>query len=222
MRSLPSQALETELFPDAGSQAPPASSPELLEIEYEGETAFVAFRASLRDLNYAPIAVAGTELLNAIQLGNIRQVIIDCQKRDQCGATVMGFFIEVWKKARRRGGKLAVCHLTDHDQDILRTMNLDQLWLIAQSREEAIRLLLMTYSKALSSGCVARLEKTPAPATRTQKSARAAHYLMLPLPAPPRRARPYWRRCRWAAPIHRRPRCDECGHRSWRELAYEC
>ena len=113
----------------------------VFDIEFEGETAIVTPREDLRELDYQQIEESGSEVLSLVARGAVRNVVVDFHKTDYFGSTALGFFVRLWRVARNRNGRMALCHVSEHEEDILRVTELGALWPIRSSRAEALTLV---------------------------------------------------------------------------------
>ncbi len=67
--------------------------------------------------------------------------LLDLSAVDYAGSSVLGMMINMRQHIKTGGGKLALCGLTARMTAIFRTCCLEKLFVIARSREEAVRLL---------------------------------------------------------------------------------
>jgi anti-anti-sigma factor len=107
-------------------------------IERDGETLIVTPVTDLRELNYPQIEAGAREVLDLLDGPSVKNVVLDFHKTDYYGSTALGFFLKVWTRVRSRDGKMAFCHVSGHEREILRITKLDGLWPICSSREEAL------------------------------------------------------------------------------------
>jgi anti-anti-sigma factor len=113
----------------------------VFDIEFEGETAIVIPRGDLRELDYQQIEESGSEVLSLVARGAVRNVVMDFHKTDYFGSTALGFFVRLWRVARNRNGRMALCNVSEHEGDILRVTELGAVWPISSSRAEALTLV---------------------------------------------------------------------------------
>ncbi len=111
----------------------------ILEVKREGETVIVIPLANLGELAYPQIMAGAKEVLELLNRTPAENVVMDFCKTDYCGSTALDFFVKLWVGVRKRNGRMAFCNVSDHEKEILRTTNLDQLWPICRSREEALQ-----------------------------------------------------------------------------------
>jgi len=108
------------------------------EVEREGQTLLVTASTDLRELDYPTIEAGARDILHLLGNGTIKNVVLDFHKTDYYGSTALGFFVKLWKRVRECDGRMAFCGVSDHEREILKVTNLDGLWPICSSREEAL------------------------------------------------------------------------------------
>lgn len=116
-----------------------AAAAGVFEVERRGRTLIVTARTDLRELDFAQVEAGARDILHLLGNGTIRNVVLDFHKTDFYGSTALGFFIKLWKRVRERGGRLAFCGVSAHEREILQVTQLDGLWPICSSREEALK-----------------------------------------------------------------------------------
>src|SRR5262249_42633527 len=121
-----------ELRPGRGA------TPAVFDIEAEGETIIVTPALDLRELDFQQVGAAGEDVLALLDRAPARHVIVEFCQPDYFGSTALGVFVRFWKRIRSRNGRMAFCNVSEHEEEILRLANLDKLWPICSSREEAL------------------------------------------------------------------------------------
>jgi len=116
-----------------------ATATGAFEVEREGQTLIVTALTDLRELDFLEIEAGARDILQMLGNGTIKNVVMDFYKTDYYGSTALGFFIKLWKRVRDRKGHMAFCGVSDHEREILQVTNLDGLWPICSSREEALK-----------------------------------------------------------------------------------
>ena len=109
------------------------------EVEREGQTLLVTALTDLRELDYPKIEAGASDILNLLGNDTIKNVVLDFHKTDFYGSTALGFFVKLWKRVRDCNGRMAFCGVSDHEREILKVTNLEKLWPICPSREEALK-----------------------------------------------------------------------------------
>jgi anti-anti-sigma factor len=113
----------------------------LFHIERQGDTLIVTPQSDLRELEFERIEEAAREVLDRLDQKQARNIVLDFHLTDYYGTTALAFFTKLWKKTRTQQGRMALCHLSAHELDILHVTRLDSLWPVCASREEALRVV---------------------------------------------------------------------------------
>jgi anti-anti-sigma factor len=116
-----------------------ATAAEPFEIEREGDTLIVIPRFDLGDLAFEQIELGAGSVFEELSDATAANVVIDFSKTDYFGTTALGFFVELWKRVRDRSGRMAFCNTSEHEREILELTQLNGLWSICESREDAMR-----------------------------------------------------------------------------------
>jgi anti-sigma B factor antagonist len=119
--------------------APVQSDAKIFDIEYRGDTIVLVPTMNLRESDYEGIEEGARDILEYLDGTPFRNIILDFSGTDFYGSTALGFFLRLWKRARKQDGQLVFCNLSDHEREILQIARLDQLWPICSSRREALQ-----------------------------------------------------------------------------------
>ena len=111
----------------------------LFEIEPLGETIILIPFADLPELEYERIEAEARHILDLLNDGRIKNVVIDFHRTDYYASTALIFFMRLWTRVKRGNGLMAFCNLSDHEKEILQVTKLDRLWPICESREQALQ-----------------------------------------------------------------------------------
>ena len=79
------------------------------------------------------------ELLAMLADVKLRHVVFDFREVEYFGSAMLETMLTFWRHARSRGGRLAVCNLSQAEREVLATVKFDTLWPIGGSREDALR-----------------------------------------------------------------------------------
>jgi anti-anti-sigma factor len=108
----------------------PKELAKLFEVEQAGAVVIVIPQADLSEFAFQQL-----DMLDRVQASG---VIIDCHKSNYFGSTAMGFFMKLWLRVRRCGGRMAFCNMSDNEKEILHVTKADSLWTVCASRKEAL------------------------------------------------------------------------------------
>ena len=107
--------------------------------ERQGSAIVLAPHASLGDLNEEQIQSETSQLVQLINHSGPILFVIDLQTGDYFGSAFLGAIVRLWKRVAQRGGRLALCHVSENIMQILRVTKLHTTWPIYGSREEALK-----------------------------------------------------------------------------------
>jgi anti-anti-sigma factor len=122
-----------------GEEVVMATDTRTFEVERQGQTLLVTALTDLRELDYPKVEAGARDILHLLANGTIKNVVLGSHKTDYYGSTALGFFVKLWKRVRDCNGRMAFCGVSDHEREILKVTNLDGLWPICPSREEALK-----------------------------------------------------------------------------------
>jgi stage II sporulation protein AA (anti-sigma F factor antagonist) len=111
---------------------------KVFEVEREEQTLILTPTKNLGELANGQIDAEEKAILHLLADVPAKNLVLDFHKTDYFGSSALGFFVRLWKLVRGRGGCLAICHLSDHEREILTVCGFDSLWPIHPSREEAL------------------------------------------------------------------------------------
>lgn len=112
-----------------------------LPLEQVGETVVITPTNNLNEFAFEQIERDATHVLNLLEGGDVKNIVIDFSHTDYYGSTALSFFVKLWKRVRHGGGNMAVCNLSEHEREILNITKLDSLWAICESRDDALSLV---------------------------------------------------------------------------------
>jgi len=111
----------------------------IFDIEQYGDTIVLAPTVNLRESDYEGIEEGARDIFELLDSSPFRNIVLDFSRTDFYGSTALGFFLKLWKRARKQDGQLVFCNLSDYEREIMQIARLDQLWSICSSRSEALQ-----------------------------------------------------------------------------------
>jgi anti-anti-sigma factor len=114
------------------------SCTSLFETRREGDTLVISPAANLGELDSLGITAAAGGVLRLWQTLPVRNVVLDFWRTDYVGAAALGLLVQLWKAVRDRGGRMALCNVSDHLCEILNVCHLDRLWPVYPSHKAAL------------------------------------------------------------------------------------
>ena len=114
------------------------SVPKIFDAQIEGRTLVVMSLGSAGSLAGEEMAQELTGLLEEFEGSDLRNGVVDLQKSAYFGTSMLQVMTAIWKRVRARGGKMALCNVSDTGREILHVTRFDTLWPICPSRAEAL------------------------------------------------------------------------------------
>jgi anti-anti-sigma factor len=65
-------------------------------------------------------------------------IVIDLARGDYLGTAMLGAVVKLWKRVSQRGGRLALCNVSDNVMQVLRSTKLNAIWPIYSTRDQAL------------------------------------------------------------------------------------
>jgi anti-anti-sigma factor len=65
-------------------------------------------------------------------------LVIDLALGDYLGTAMLGAVVKLWKRVSQRGGRLALCNVSDNVVQVLRVTKLHTIWPIYATRDQAL------------------------------------------------------------------------------------
>ena len=119
------------------TSAPPREG-QIFGRETFGSTLVLNPLIHLGSLNEPEIAVETQDVLDFLTRSASANLVIDLANGDYLGTSMLGAFVKLWKRVSQRGGRLALCNVSDSVAQVLRMTKLQTVWPIYPSREQAL------------------------------------------------------------------------------------
>jgi|SRR5579872_4150216 len=78
------------------------------------------------------------ELLELINRSPSSNLVIDLARGDYLGTAMLGAVVKLWKRISQRGGRMALCNVSENVAQVLRITKLHAVWPIYGTRDEAL------------------------------------------------------------------------------------
>jgi stage II sporulation protein AA (anti-sigma F factor antagonist) len=112
---------------------------ELIDVERLGDTLVLTPDRDLRELEFESIEEEQLEVIERLKREpSIRNVVVDFRNTDSFGSAALKLLLRLWRAVRERGGRMALCNVATHEQEILAVTRLARLWPAYASRAEAV------------------------------------------------------------------------------------
>lgn len=111
----------------------------MIENELRGDTLVLTPVRDLRELESPEIEVEGKAIRDRLAADpSLRNIIVDFGETDYFGSTAIGMLIQLWQQVRERGGRMVLCRLSAHEEEILQVTGLTRMWPVYLTREVAL------------------------------------------------------------------------------------
>ena len=107
------------------------------DIEQQDDTMILTPNADMGELDHERITVGMKKVLDTLEESPVKNLVLDFHKTSYYGSTALGFFVRLWKTICTRKGRMAFCHLSEHEKEILQITKLDGLWDLCETRDDA-------------------------------------------------------------------------------------
>ncbi|MDA1231721.1 MAG: STAS domain-containing protein [Planctomycetota bacterium] len=80
----------------------------LFEVSYLTDTLLLVPTGNLNELHFQEIEHEGDEILELLDNGDARHVVVDFGNTEYCGSSALSYFIRIWKhvRAQRSNGRV--------------------------------------------------------------------------------------------------------------------
>ena len=117
------------------------SMPQIFDARIEGDTLVVVSLGNAGSLAGDEMAYELAGLLDRFDECDLRSAVIDLRNSPYFGTSMLQVMTALWKRVRARGGKMAVCSVSDTGLEILQVTRFDTLWPICSSQEQALKVV---------------------------------------------------------------------------------
>lgn len=109
----------------------------LFQTEHDGDIVIIT---PLRNMGEFDLAEYDIPLLKSLkQLTAEKDVVIDFSHTDYFGSSTIGIFIQLIREVQKAAHHIVFCNLSEHEQEVIRVTNLDKLWNIVDTRDDALK-----------------------------------------------------------------------------------
>lgn len=109
-----------------------------VRIDRAGDSLVVAPLFTFASFTEADMVAEWRAVQEQLDLPDVKNVIVDLGEIPYFGSTVLEWMVQMWKRAKAKGGNLATCNCSQIGKEVLHAARFDTLWGIFASRDEAI------------------------------------------------------------------------------------
>jgi len=116
-----------------------AGSGKFVRIDRQGNTVVVAPLFTFASFTEADLVAEWRAVQAEIDAPDVKHVIVDLGEIPYFGSTVLEWMVQMWKRAKEKGGSLATCNCSQIGREVLHAARFDTLWQMYDSRAEALQ-----------------------------------------------------------------------------------
>jgi anti-anti-sigma factor len=110
-----------------------------LQVEQQEETLIVTPLRNVGSFAEIEIHDEWLDLLSRVDQPNIKHVVLDFGSIGYFGSIMLEFIVQLAKRVKAKGGRLAICNGTSVVKEIFTISRFDKLYPIVASRDEALK-----------------------------------------------------------------------------------
>jgi anti-sigma B factor antagonist len=108
------------------------------ELEWHGDAVVVTPASNVENMSWDVVENAADLVLAPLAKQKVPLVVIDLSQVSYFGSVFLALLLRCHKLVRQKGGELVLCGASKLARELLQITNLDTLWAIYDSREEAL------------------------------------------------------------------------------------
>jgi anti-anti-sigma factor len=117
---------------------------KFVRIDRAGDSLVVAPLFTFASFTEADMAAEWQAVQEQLDAPDVKNVIVDLGEIPYFGSTVLEWMVQMWKRAKSKGGTLATCNCSQIGREVLHAARFDTLWGVFATRDEALASLRPT------------------------------------------------------------------------------
>jgi anti-anti-sigma factor len=109
-----------------------------VRIDRAGDSLVVAPLFTFASFTEADLVAEWKAVNQQLDAPEVKNVIVDLGEIPYFGSTVLEWMVQMWQRAKAKGGTLATCNCSQVGREILHAARFDTLWGIFGTRDEAL------------------------------------------------------------------------------------
>ena len=114
---------------------------KVFKVMREGESLIVIPQGDTSAFRYVEVHNESNALYRLLDEPDLVNLVVDLGSVPIAGSVIIESIIRLGRKVSNKGGQAALCNASDAMLEVLQTMNLEKLFPIFRSREEALQSL---------------------------------------------------------------------------------
>ena len=111
---------------------------EDFELEWHGDAVVVVPASNVESMSWDVVEQAASLVLAPLARQKVPLVVFDLGQVSYFGSVFLALLLRCHKLVRQKGGELVLCGASQLARELLQITNLDTLWAIYDTREEAL------------------------------------------------------------------------------------
>ena len=112
---------------------------DLLQMNLQGAVQIIALTLP-EVLDSAQFDELNDAAQQAVDAAGAQAWVLDLSATNYMGSAVLGLLVNIRQRVKQKGGRLVLCGLSTRLGNVFRACSLERLFVIAKTREEALRL----------------------------------------------------------------------------------
>jgi len=117
------------------------SESKYVRVEHQPEALVVSPLFTFAAFTEPDIAGEWIAVKEQLEAPAVKNVLVDLGQIPYFGSTVLEWMVQMWKRVKEKGGKLATCNASPIGREVLTTARFDKLWGVFESRDQALQWL---------------------------------------------------------------------------------
>jgi anti-anti-sigma factor len=113
----------------------------VIEIERHGDIAIITPASEVEAMSWEVMPLAAQIVLAPLKKEPATAVIFDLSRVTFFGSMFLSLLLRCHTLVKQQGGEMVICGVSEQARDLLRLTNLDTLWALYDTREQAIQAL---------------------------------------------------------------------------------
>ncbi|MFO1091998.1 MAG: STAS domain-containing protein [Planctomycetaceae bacterium] len=116
----------------------PQKDADDFELEYHGDAVVVIPAGNVEGMSWDVVEQAADLVLAPLARQRVPLVVFDLSQVSYFGSVFLALLLRCHKLVRQKGGELVLCGASQLARELLQITNLDTLWAIYETRDEAL------------------------------------------------------------------------------------
>jgi anti-anti-sigma factor len=107
-------------------------------VEQNGPNIIVTPLSDLDEFSFDELVAQAGEVFERLNGTSASNVVVDMCRVESCQSSAFGFFVKVAKRVKDADGKMAFGNVSARIEEVMKVLNLDKVWVICGTQEDAL------------------------------------------------------------------------------------